>query len=630
MLNRLNIGPRLVALIAVQALALVVVAVVAVNGLRFAGATTAQLNKNIIEQVSLNHMSEVLRTELYGSLTDLTTGQITADQARDNVLAAKSIFVSDWDEYQTDKTPEELDALRDTLAKHYNSVLMALDDVANLLLDPDTGKLGAYTASQLNRNVTPFLNQLGDRIAEQQMQSETLFEESIRSNTWDLAWTILAGLLGLSSAGTLGYFVYRSIKQPISAITAVVNKVSEGDYYARAKLPGSDALSTLGAAFDRLLDERVATLVRAEEDNARLNESVIGLLHAVSKLSQRDLTVRIPVTEDMTGPVADALNQLTSETARVLIGVRRIAEQVAKASTMVRMQSDVVIAVAAQEHAEVEETANALAQAAATLNHISELTQICNTAAENAAGTTHTALQTVTGTVEGINAIRTTIHETEKRIKRLGERSQEIGRAIGLINTIAERTHILALNASMHAAAAGEAGRGFAVVADEVQRLAENARDATRQIANLVGNIQSETTETVVTMNRAIEQVVAGSRMAEQAGEHMLQTQDSTTRLVESVKQIAKDTEDQVRLGAELQAHAHSIQESTRKTRSQMEEQTQYTKRLVQFAKGLLTAVQVFTLPNLPKASSDTPVTAADVSDANAQLQAPDLHQKVS
>ncbi len=630
MLNRLNIGPRLVALIALQALALVFVTVVAVNGLQFAGGTTAQLNKNIIEQVSLNHMSEALRTELYGSLTDLALGRITPQEARDNVLAAKNIVVSDWDEYQSGKSPEELDALRDTLAKHFSSLILALDDVTRLLKEGDVQKLNDYSATTLNRNVMPFLSQLSDRIAEQQMQSEAQFQKSLSSNAWNIAWTIMAALLGLGIAVTLGYFVYRSIRQPIAAITTMVNKVSDGDYFARTKLPGSDELSKLGAAFDHLLDERVATLVHSDADNARLNESIIALLHAVSKLSQRDLTVKIPVTEDVTGPIADALNQLTNETARVLIGVRRIAEQVAKASTMVRMQSDVVIAVAAHEHTEIEETAKVLAETAATLTRMSELAQVCDTAAENAAYTTHTALQTVTGTVAGINGIRATIHETEKRIKRLGERSQEIGRAIGLINTIAERTHILALNASMHAASAGEAGRGFAVVADEVQRLAENARDATLQIGALVSNIQSETADTVVTMNRAIEQVVAGSRMAEQAGEHMLQTQESTTRLVDSVKQIAKDAEDQMRLSVELQGHAQSIQESTRKTRSQMEEQTQYSKRLVQFAKGLVAAVQVFKLPQLPKANSDVPVTVAEVSDANAQLHGVDLQSKVS
>ena len=188
----------------------------------------------------------------------------------------------------------------------------------------------------------------------------------------------------------------------------------------------------------------------------------------------------------------------------------------------------------------MEETAQALASAAGAMNTISELARTCNTAAENAINTTHTALITVTSTVKGINSIRENIHETEKRIKRLGERSQEISRAVNLINSISERTHILALNASMHAASAGEAGRGFAVVADEVQRLAENARDATSQIATLVSNIQVETADTVGTMNKVITQVVEGTKLAEEAGVQMERTKDTTEELVESVREIAQ------------------------------------------------------------------------------------------
>ncbi len=169
-------------------------------------------------------------------------------------------------------------------------------------------------------------------------------------------------------------------------------------------------------------------------------------------------------------------------------------------------------------------------------------------------------------TVSGINSTRDVIRETEKRIKRLGERSQEISGAVNLINVIAERTHILALNASMHAASAGEAGRGFAVVADEVQRLAENSRQATQQIAALVNNIQVETADTVNTMNDAITQIVEGSRLAEQAGQQMELTQQTTADLVASVKQIAASSEEQAKAGQELLERADTLKKSSEQT----------------------------------------------------------------
>jgi methyl-accepting chemotaxis protein len=337
--------------------------------------------------------------------------------------------------------------------------------------------------------------------------------------------------------------------------------------------------------------------VQAESENETLNESIIKLLQAVSQLSQRDLTVTVPVTEDMTGPVADALNLLTSETATVLSGVTRISEDVASASQKVKSQSDTVILVARSEREEVDRAAAELATAAEAMTHIAELAQACNEAADNAIRTTQKALETVTDTVDGINNTRDTIRETEKRIKRLGERSQEISGVVNIINTIAERTHILALNASMHAASAGEAGRGFAVVADEVQRLAENSREATRQIATLVSNIQTETADTVNAMNTAISQVVEGSQLAEQAGDQMKITQQTTAELVAAVQQISASSQQQAQVSNQLITRAQQIQHSTNQTSQQLQEQTVYTENLVGFAQGLLNSVRVFKLP---------------------------------
>ena len=176
--------------------------------------------------------------------------------------------------------------------------------------------------------------------------------------------------------------------------------------------------------------------------------------------------------------------------------------------------------------------------ASGAMQKISKDAQQANNQADRALENTQVALNTVNESVQGINSIRDTISETEKRIKRLGERSQEITGVVNLINSIAERTHILALNASMHAASAGEAGRGFAVVADEVQRLAENAREATKEISTLVNNIKLETGDTVTAMNNAITQVAKGTELAEEAGNAMLMTQASTKELVEAVELI--------------------------------------------------------------------------------------------
>ena len=215
------------------------------------------------------------------------------------------------------------------------------------------------------------------------------------------------------------------------------------------------------------------------------------------------------------------------------------------------------------------------------------------------------------GTVDGINSIRETIRETEKRIKRLGERSQEISSVVSLINSIAERTHILALNASMHAASAGEAGRGFAVVADEVQRLAENAREATAQISSLVNNIQTETSEAVTTMNSAISEVVSGTQLAGQAGEQMQGTLKRTNQLVEMVQQIASSSKQQAKTTNIITDRAKAIKENTEKTNSELLEQSKNADKLVNYSTQLVQAVGVFTLPDIESSPGSTPVIKA-------------------
>lgn len=440
---------------------------------------------------------------------------------------------------------------------------------------------------------------------------EKVTEQALKENTEagllriQRIQTLFAALLGAAAVltivalGTVALGITRSLRR----LQSTLQQVTAGDTQVRTGMGQGDELATLGQAFDAMLDERAAyeqeratRLEETQRENDALNDSIVTLIEAVGQLSQKDLTVKVPVAENVTGAVADSLNLLAEETSQVLAEVTRIAESVASASRSVKRQSDTVMTLADAEREQVTDTAEQLVAAAQAMNDIAALAQTCNMAAEQAITKTQTALETVTNTVEGINTIRDTIRETEKRIKRLGERSQEISGAVNLINGIAERTHILALNASMHAASAGEAGRGFAVVADEVQRLAENARQSTEQIAHLVSNIQTETMDTVTTMNTVISQVVEGSRLAGQAGEQMRQTQQSTAELVASVRQIAAGAQSQAEVSNILRDRADIIVESTRKTSEQLTAQGGQTTRLLDDASRLVRAVRVFKL----------------------------------
>ncbi|UXI69142.1 methyl-accepting chemotaxis protein [Tahibacter amnicola] len=410
--------------------------------------------------------------------------------------------------------------------------------------------------------------------------------------------TIVTLALVLAAAAFFATRLARSINRPIGTLQSTVTKLTQGDLSARSHLPTTDELGELGAALDKLLDERVSTLAEAARESESLNHSVIEIMQAVSRLSARDLTVKVPVTPDVTGAISDALNMMTRETANVLRRVDDISNKVADASGRVRQRSESAMAVAVKGSKEIQQASDELGSAARALKEIAERAVRADTAAEEAIRSTRQALASVRETVGGISASRDLIRETEKRIKRLGERSQEITVAVNLIGTIAERTSMLALNTSMQAVAAGEAGRAYAVVADEVKRLAESARTATQQISNLVGAIQSETVDTVDAINRAITQVVEISKMAERAGEQMRTTEEKTDLLVSSVRDIAHTTEEQSKASDVLQSRAHQIQEATRLTTEQLATQAKETRNLSEYASGLLESVRVFTLPS--------------------------------
>lgn len=404
----------------------------------------------------------------------------------------------------------------------------------------------------------------------------------------------VATVAAIALSALLILFLSKKITTPLLRLQNIMRKINQGDLEARMGIRSGDEFEDIGNSIDNILNERVSALSTIEDENEQLNDSIVALLETVAQLAQKNLTIRATVSEDVTGPLADALNMMTTETARVLNDVMAISSDVAEASNLVKSQSDNVLLLARQEREEIENTASELAKATEMMSRIAKLAQASNRAADQAIAMTTTAMQTVTNTVESINQIRDTIRETEKRIKRLGERSQEISTAVNLINNISERTHILALNASMHAASAGEAGRGFAVVADEVQRLAENAREATSQIATLVNNIQVETASTVNTMNELISQVVGGSKLAEEAGEQMKVTQTTTAELVNMVQKIAAGAVAQANTSTRLRDRTQIIRDTVRKTGSHLQEQSAYTDQLVENAMALVASVGVF------------------------------------
>ncbi|HRO57939.1 MAG TPA: methyl-accepting chemotaxis protein [Burkholderiaceae bacterium] len=439
------------------------------------------------------------------------------------------------------------------------------------------------------------------KLATQQELVEQHLQRRLDETRADALKTVGGALGLLLVAGAIAFaiatLIVRNITGTVRTLQASVEKVRGGDFDALQDIRAQDEVGDLGRTVNSLLQERIAAQRAAEEENERLNNSVISILQAVNQLSQRDLTVRAPVTQDVVGTVSDSINLLTDETSKVLVDVHRIADQLAQVSGKVRSRAELVSKTAQVERHSVGQMIESLSEATKTMGQMTALAEQSNQDAAQATQVTDTALETVNSTVKGMNSIRETIAETEKRIKRLGERSQEITGIVNLINTISERTHVLALNASMQAAVAGEAGRGFAVVAEEVQRLAESSRNATQQIGTLVSNIQLETNETIATVNRTIGQVVEGSELAQKAGEQMRRTQEITAQLVAQVGRIAESSEVHKAMSANLLQAVQRIGQSTERTAQQIDAQNQETETLLSSARRLVESVGVFKLP---------------------------------
>lgn len=440
----------------------------------------------------------------------------------------------------------------------------------------------------LSENTAAMRSQLGEN-------TDTMQAVGHVAKNLVLGFTLLLG----AALSLAMYFISRKLTQSIAQMTNTVNLLANGDYAARCQMKTGDEMQVLGDAFDNLLDERVEQLARVEQENEALNESIIAILTAASKIGEdRDLSVEVPVNEDVSGAVSDAINSMVFEMSSVLQQVDSIADQVSHAANTVDQQANTVNQSSAQDRAAIDNTLKQLEDASEAMNQIARLALACNKVAGVANESTQHGLDAVVSTSEEMNNIRSTIQETAKRIKRLGERSQEISGIVDIINNISERTHVLSLNASIQAASAGEAGRGFSVVADEVQRLAENSRNATAQISKLIQNIQIETSDTIATMDKAIKEVVHGTELAEKAGHQMLETQENTQKLAQAVQKIAANSQAHSELTEKLKRQAADIQKRSVATQSELKAQKQETSKLATYAEQLISTVRLFKLPS--------------------------------
>ncbi|MFT5083510.1 MAG: twitching motility protein PilJ [Lentisphaeria bacterium] len=574
-------------------------------------ASFASYSLTINENIDLQHkVSEILEPNLDNKLSEILSEleMLVAPTATTETLNALK-------EFRLATIGNNFASSRNEIEKKQAELFSALEKDTGLLLSPNQRivtqqSLATLTSRKLstNESIATADSQLANQAdllsnninhlleLSQSYLNKALDSASGKTQATQASVTAIIFLVAMATAVGI-YFIYKSIVFPMAHMQSVINRINRGKTNARVRILSNDELGDLGLAFNKLFDERIHHLESQSKENEKLNNSIISLIRALGAIAKKDLTIKVPVSSDITGTISDAVNLFTSETSRTLSEVKEISREVNSVSEHVQEQSMLVSQFAESERKQIIATSKALRVLASAMTEVAQQSERADVSATKAISSTRSAKKTVVETVNGIRTIRETISETEKRMKRLGDRSQEVSGIVNLINTIAERTHILALNASMHAASAGEAGKGFAVVAEEVQRLAESARTSTDQIAAMVNNMRVETSDTVTIMNTLISQVAEGSKLAEQAGREMESTEETTKALVETVKRIAAQAVQQASLATRIRDRTTIIRDFSDKTENQLSEQKAYTDKLMNCAATLLERVNVFRLP---------------------------------
>lgn len=348
----------------------------------------------------------------------------------------------------------------------------------------------------------------------------------------------------------------------------------------------------------RQLQEEAHRAQEKDLENQRNQQAILRLLDELGDLADGDLTVQTTVTEDFTGAIADSINFTIDQLRSLVSTINEMAVQVSSAAQETQATAMHLAEAAEHQAQEIAGASAAINEMAVSIDQVSANAAESAAVAERSVSIANKGAEVVQNTIHGMDTIREQIQETAKRIKRLGESSQEIGDIVSLINDIADQTNILALNAAIQAAMAGEAGRGFAVVADEVQRLAERAAAATKQIEALVKTIQTDTNEAVISMEQTTAEVVRGARLAQDAGVALEEIENVSTSLADLIQNISNAARQQAASAAHVSNTMNVIQEITSQTSSGTTATAQSIGNLAELAVQMRNSVAGFKLPD--------------------------------
>ena len=589
--------------------------------------------------------------EFAGDLTKLSKGGVLGDAmvppSPDSVQPQLQALIQTWE--KTDKNTQQLLEMEKTLVdlgdsarkiNEQNALLLDLtEQVIALKLQTNASAREIASASQLAmltqrlaKNVSAL--QVGDEISPESVfllgKDTHTFGELLNAHIKGNETMRIAATSDVETRRKLAELdeVFKAFRGEIGQILGGIQKLTvakqAGSRIFRDSEALLDATNTLANAYEGKTTERavhgvaIAVLIAlavviaglmvkiylddsrqqaesaeqsrrtSEQANRQNQDAILRLMNELGDLADGDLTVTATVSEDITGAIADSINY-TIEELRVLVGrINDAAGRVTQATEIAQRTSSELLDAARRQSVEIQDAGHSVLSMAGSMTRVSdEAVQSAQVARQslNAAGK---GTQAVQDSIKGMNEIRDQIQETSKRIKRLGESSQEIGEIVELISDITEQTNVLALNAAIQAASAGEAGRGFSVVAEEVQRLAERSGEATKQIAAIVKTIQTDTQGAISAMEESTRGVVAGTKLSDAAGQALAEIGDVSRNLAELIEDISNATREQAESATGVAGKMQDILRITEQTTAG----TQKTAQAVGELAGLATELK--------------------------------------
>jgi methyl-accepting chemotaxis protein len=394
-----------------------------------------------------------------------------------------------------------------------------------------------------------------------------------------------------------------SVALDLKEKSMIAEQIGNGDLSAEIK-PRSEA-DAFNKSFQTMI-EKLRLLVQTEEKRDRLQKSILKLLDEVTEVASGDLTVQAEGTSELTVEIAEAFNFMTAELRSLIGQVKEVTFQIGNSAKAINETTEQLARGSEAQASQITLMTSTVTNMAMQVQEVSNNASLSAQVAGDSLSNARYGSQAVQDNISAMNSIRNQVQETAKRIKKLGERSQEISQIVQLIDDLSDRTSLLALNASLQAAAAGESGRGFAVVAEEVERLAERSNRLTQQIATLTQMIQIETKDVVASMEETIHEVVVGSTLADKAGQALIEIEQVSQHLAQLIGSISESAKEQERNSADISGAMANIAKVTELVNVGSKRAADSVKLLVILSDELRGSVAPFKLPDEKKRRQTT------------------------